>query len=243
MIIGGPQNPPLTHTGKLRRIQRFRYRVLAPLGLFLTFVFFGFSTDLIPSESMEPRLYPGDHCVSVRAWLAYPFGRMPARGDIILFYLDPGQDPSAQDSGSQNSSAAGDHLSALPFHRLPGEVLIKRVVGLPGDSVQVKGNTVYINGRPLQENYPVKQMSDPDVYDYSYGVYQPFVVPDGQLFVLGDNRDNSDDSRFWGTVKRSHVLGKFLFVLFHKDLAQSSNQTVVNPYPAFRFRRPNRGVP
>ncbi len=84
----------------------------------------------------------------------------------------------------------------------PQEEYIKRVIGLPGDDVLVRNGQVYINGQPLDESYIHVKM------DYT-GTWH---VPEGQLFVLGDNRNNSSDSHDWGTVPMSYVVGKAILV-------------------------------
>ncbi|WP_071455904.1 signal peptidase I [Gloeomargarita lithophora] len=79
------------------------------------------------------------------------------------------------------------------------DAFIKRIVGLPGDQVAVKKGTVYVNGQPLQENY----LAGPP--DYEYG---PVVVPPDSYLVLGDNRNHSFDSHFWGFVPRQNIIGR-----------------------------------
>jgi signal peptidase I len=105
--------------------------------------------------------------------LSYRFGN-PQIGDIIVFH----------------------------FPRDPSEEYIKRIIGLPGDSVQVKNGSVYVNGQLLNEGYI-------DVKTNYTGTWQ---VPEGQLFVLGDNRNNSSDSHDWGTVPMDYVVGKAILV-------------------------------
>ena len=105
--------------------------------------------------------------------LSYRFGT-PQIGDIIVFH----------------------------FPRNPSEEYIKRVIGLPGDTVQVKSGSVYVNGQLLNESYI-------DVKTNYTGTWQ---VPEGQLFVLGDNRNNSSDSHDWGTVPMDYVVGKAILV-------------------------------
>jgi len=105
--------------------------------------------------------------------LSYRFGS-PLPGDIIVFH----------------------------YPRNPSEEYIKRVIGLPGDIVEVKNGAVYVNGQPLVENYLSVKM------DYT-GKWE---VPAGQLFVLGDNRNNSSDSHDWGTVPMDYVIGKAVLV-------------------------------
>ncbi|MFZ0534915.1 MAG: signal peptidase I [Anaerolineales bacterium] len=105
--------------------------------------------------------------------LSYRLGS-PQQGDIIVFH----------------------------FPRDPKEEYIKRVIGLPGDEVEVKNGTVYVNGQLLNESYLKVKM------DY-FGTWR---VPEGQLFVLGDNRNNSSDSHDWGTVPNDYVVGKAVLV-------------------------------
>ena len=105
--------------------------------------------------------------------LSYRLGH-PQRGDIIVFH----------------------------FPRDPKEEYIKRVIGLPGDEVNVMNGLVYVNGQSLDENYLDVKMN----YSGSW------TVPTGQLFVLGDNRNNSSDSHDWGTVPMDYVVGKAVLV-------------------------------
>jgi signal peptidase I len=105
--------------------------------------------------------------------LSYRLGS-PQRGDIIVFH----------------------------FPRDPKEEYIKRVIGLPGDEVEIKNGVVFVNGQKLNESY-LKVKTD------NMGTWR---VPAGQLFVLGDNRNNSSDSRSWGTVPIDYVVGKALLV-------------------------------
>ncbi|HSB65720.1 MAG TPA: signal peptidase I [Anaerolineales bacterium] len=105
--------------------------------------------------------------------LSYRFGT-PHRGDIIVFH----------------------------FPRDPKEEYIKRLIGLPGDEVQVMDGHVYINGQRLDESY----------LDITMNYTGTWRVPAGQLFVLGDNRNNSSDSHDWGTVPMNYVVGKAILV-------------------------------
>lgn len=79
---------------------------------------------------------------------------------------------------------------------------VKRVVGLPGDKLSMDGETVYINGEPLTEPYAIYQGMSP------YGKFGPITVPEGHLFMMGDNRNNSQDSRVWGPLDMNLIHGK-----------------------------------
>ena len=132
----------------------------------------------IPSSSMEPTLEINDRLIIEK--LSYHF-REPVRGDVVVF----------------NPTEA---LKAQDFH----DAFIKRIIGLPGETVEVKGGQVYVNGEEITEKYIAE---DPN---YDYG---PVVVPQEEYLVLGDNRNNSYDSHYWGFVPKDKIIGK-AFVRF-----------------------------
>jgi signal peptidase I len=90
---------------------------------------------------------------------------------------------------------------------------IKRVIGLPGDTVDVRGTQVFINGRPLSEPYAVYSGS-PIARSLDRERTGPLVIPPGKLFMMGDNRDHSMDSRVWGLLDESKVKGKAFIIYF-----------------------------
>ncbi len=132
----------------------------------------------IPSSSMEPTLEINDRLIIEK--MSYRF-REPVRGDVVVF----------------NPTEA---LKAQDFH----DAFIKRIMGLPGETVQVKGGKVYVDGQEITEKY----ISEDPNYDYG-----PVVVPEGEYLVLGDNRNNSYDSHYWGFVPKDKIIGK-AFVRF-----------------------------
>ena len=135
------------------------------------------SINYVPSESMEPTIRSHRFIVNLR--LIYLISDpMPDYGAVIVF----------RENADTN------------------RLLIKRVIGLPGDEISFAGGRVYRNGKEIDEPYLLKQ-------GVSYSAVQVFTVPDGKLFVLGDNRENSNDSRFMeGTyVPIDHVYAKALF--------------------------------
>ncbi|HTJ29095.1 MAG TPA: signal peptidase I [Acidobacteriaceae bacterium] len=180
------------------------------IGLFiLTFLAENF---VIPSGSMEKTLLVGDHLVVDRitiapptSWMPLVHYREPKRGDIVVF-LGPGQ---------------------------PGTYLVKRLIAAPGDRVHLRNGVVIVNGVAQNEPYAAPiDMPDPYVDDFpnvppseargmptaEWAVDLPnhiqgndLVVPPGMFFMMGDNRHNSNDGRYWGFVPRANIVGRPLF--------------------------------
>jgi len=146
----------------------------------------------IPTGSMENSLMIGDHPMATKYNYGYynPFNkklflnfRLPKRGEVVIF----------RDS--------------------EGKMLIKRCMALPGDVIHMKNKTLYINGKKLVEPYVVYK--DPRVLPYKYGPRDNFgevKVPEGKIFVMGDNRDYSYDSRFFGFLPVERLRGRALLV-------------------------------
>jgi signal peptidase I len=166
----------------------------------------------IPSGSMENTLLIGDFLLVDKLHFAggaaagrlLPYGTIK-RGDIVVFY----------------------------FPVEPSQFLVKRVIGLPGDHVRLRNKTVYVNGEQLTESYAIHEQRMADGYRdnfpaqrgnsreidrrWRYELSQyvndgELVVPANQYFVLGDNRDNSLDSRYWGFVPRANIVGRPLLI-------------------------------
>lgn len=169
----------------------------------------------IPSGSMEDTLLIGDHILVNK--LSYgmhlpvvdtkvrPLGLVgdPQRGDIIVF----------------------------PFPRDPSRDFIKRVVALPGERVEVRNHHAYINGEPLKEDY-IKLDERAAMHPSRYSHWGPEVVPPGKLFVMGDNRDNSADSRDWGFLDSAQVKGRAFIIYWSWDSSRSKLGWVGNiPVP------------
>ena len=155
----------------------------------------------IPSPSMHPTLIEGDRVLVDR--VSYRF-HPPRRGDVIVF-RNPHPGPSHDDAFTAFAHWLGQGLGLAQGGR--DKDFIKRVIGLPGDTVEMNRGQVYVNGTALREPYisPVRDMA----------AYGPFVVPAGNLFVLGDNRTDSDDSRgSLGFIPMDKVLGRAFLLLW-----------------------------
>jgi signal peptidase I len=168
--------------------------IAVALALFArTFVFQAFK---IPTGSMEKNLLIGDHLIVNKMVFAPALtgferailpGRPIKRGDVIVF----------------------------KYPKEPERDFIKRVIGLPGDRLELKKKKIYINDQPLDEPYVQFIMPPPVDGGRSDDVrvdYGPVTVPANQYFMMGDNRDNSEDSRFWGFMPVSYVKGQALFI-------------------------------
>jgi signal peptidase I len=167
----------------------------------------GLEAFKIPTGSMEGTLLVGDFLLVNKAVygaripgtdIRLPAFREPTRGDVVVF---------------------------SPPHE-PGKNYVKRLVGLPGDTLEMEDKVLMVNGRPHPEPYaryidtrgdavhPDMEwqaghlVASPSRYMPSRDTWGPIVVPEGGFFMLGDNRDNSEDSRYWGFVSRDEIRGR-----------------------------------
>jgi signal peptidase I len=230
----------------------------------------------VPTGSMQNTILIGDHLL-VNKFIFAPGPIMPflpqreiRRGDIIVFKY-PGRFASEQFQEKSVSDTA-------PFKTN----YVKRVIGLPGDHVEVRGVQVIINGQPLEEHrvaalnppqdddretsgdergapladergVPLTDANAPATDGFAYNVYwrprslkdsprvtsgETFNVPEGHYFVMGDNRDNSEDSRYWGFVPRQLVIGRAMFVYWSYDeSAPSRGNFLYDFFANTRWRR------
>lgn len=148
----------------------------------------------IPSESMLPTLEINDRLIIEK--ISYHF-RKPKRGDVVVF--------------SPTEALKKENYQ---------EAFIKRVIGIPGDVVEVKNNAVYVNGQKLNEKY----ILNPPEYDYP-----PTKVPPGQYLVLGDNRNNSYDSHYWGFVPLKNLIGRAAVRFWPPDRLGTLNEQPLYP--------------
>jgi signal peptidase I len=186
------------------------------LALFVrTWVFQAFK---IPTGSMEQNLLIGDHLI-VNKMIFSPAvakveravlpSRAIRRGDVIVF----------------------------KYPKEPERDFVKRVIGLPGDRLELHRKAVYINGQPLQEPYvqylEPPSSSGPLKTDDVREEYGPITVPPDQYFMMGDNRDNSEDSRYWGFMPAAYVKGKALFIYY----SFNDNGSLASIFSATRWNR------
>ena len=146
----------------------------------------------IPSESMLPTIEVNDRVMVNK--LAYQWGE-PQRGDVVVF-RDPREGELEE---SVPEAVIRSVLEAVGIRTRGHDDLIKRVIGLPGETVEVRDNRVVVDGEPLDEPY-LPEVFMPDE--------PPITLGAEEVFVMGDNRDQSLDSRFWGFVREEKIRGK-----------------------------------
>jgi signal peptidase I len=182
-----------------RKARPSRRRVLAgwavTLAVALVLAFgirtFAFQTFWIPSTSMVPTLEKGDRILVLKAFFNWHQLR---EGDIVVFTHPP---------LDRCGGAAGTDL-------------VKRVIALPGQTIYSADGVLYIDGRRLREPYlPAPDPLGPPIPDATR--QNPFHVPAGEFYVMGDNRAISCDSRFWGPIKGSSVVGRVIVLLWHNN--------------------------
>jgi signal peptidase I len=167
----------------------------------------------IPSGSMEPTLLVGDHLLVNRLSyvvkipyfdnVIYTLGK-PKRGDIIVFR----------------------------YPENPKIDFIKRVIAVEGETIEIKDKVIYINGTRLSDPWGYYQNTPPIPAAFApKDNFGPYKVPKDACFAMGDNRDNSQDSRFWGPVRKEHLVGKALILYF------SWNSSTSDPMEFVRWSR------
>jgi signal peptidase I len=201
-------SPPKPHGGtdpSWRSLREFGFLALMALVIAILIKTFLIQAFFIPSGSMEPTLMPNDRILVNR--LAYRFGDIE-RGDIIVF-ADP--TPTSQDQGIVGTLLhwLGEGIGVV---RPADDDFIKRVIALPGETWEIRDGVTYVDGRKLDEPY----VNQADLDTRSFG---PETVPDGMLFVMGDNRNHSGDSRFpppagLGYIPIDRVIGQAFVIIW-----------------------------
>ena len=162
----------------------------------------------IPTGSMERNLLIGDHLLVNK--VVYSPSLVPLEDRVLA-----------------KKEIRRGHVVVFKYPEEPTRDFIKRVIGLPGETVEIKDKVVYIDGRPLDEPYvhflePPLRAGDPEFgrFEGRGDDWGPEKVPEGQLFVLGDNRDNSKDSRYWRFLPIDQVKGRALMVYWSYEASR-----------------------
>jgi signal peptidase I len=214
----------------------------------------------VPTGSMQNTITIGDHLL-VNKFIFAPGQSLPflpqreiRRGDIIVFKYPGNRYDPRRDERPDNKPIVTNY--------------VKRVVGVPGDRLRMEGRNVLVNGKPLPEHQieaidnndkapltiaqtsprkadePYDVYYNPDFVEEDYPIFRlegdgkEIVVPQGKYFVMGDNRNNSEDSRYWGFVPRDLVIGRAMFVYWSYDeSAQSSGNPIEDFFKNTRWGR------
>jgi len=202
--MGRANDRSKTRVKRKSTLREYAEAILVAVALTLVIRTFVIQAFRIPTGSMEDTLLVGDFLFVNKFLYAAPIPftdartpaiRQPRRGDILVF----------------------------KYPKDPSRDFIKRVVGLPGDTIEIKDKVVFVNGEPQPQTFvkftssriQPKEYQNPVIYPPGAGNrdnYGPYVVPQGNYFMMGDNRDNSDDSRFWGPLDGHLIKGKALFI-------------------------------
>jgi signal peptidase I len=201
----------MSEYGKSAAREYFESIIIAVvLALFVrTFVFQAFK---IPTGSMENNLLIGDHL------LVNKFVTGPAASSIERALLPM-------------SEIRRGEVLVFKYPEDPTRDFIKRVIGLPGDTLEVKAKKVYVNGTALDEPYAhylespstpaeFREVTSSEVLEH----FGPVVVPPDQFFMMGDNRDNSADSRIWGFLPRGHIKGRAFIIYWSYEGGREDDQ-------------------
>jgi len=188
-VTGGIPGAAVPSRRRPRALAGWAVAVAVALLLALGIRAFVLQAFSIPSSSMEPTLDVGDR---ILAWKAFFNWHDVGQGDIVVFTRPP-----------------LDHCGGPP-----DEYLVKRVIALPGQAIYSAGNAVYVDGRRLPERYlPPGERLGPQIPAATRQA--PFHVPAGEFYVMGDNRPVSCDSRFWGPIRGTTIVGRAVLLLWH----------------------------
>jgi signal peptidase I len=263
----GAETPEERQPGPPKTVWREYFEsIIVTVLMFLFFITFIGRAVTVPTGSMQNTILIGDRFLinkfifSPGPPLFFLPQREIRRGDIVVFKYPGDRDHPGQDA----------RQGVTPYR----DYYIKRVIGLPGEEIEVRGANVYVNGRVLSEyrvvadqgrsvkaplviqNIPPKNnepytvyygpetlasagnIAAQDIGNRGYGVGAPIKVPDDSYFMMGDNRDNSADSRVWGFVRRDLIIGRALFVFWSYDeSAPSGSNFIFDFFRNTRWRR------
>lgn len=189
--VGGAVDEKFADTAPVKKsiVREYAESIIIAVVLALIIRTFVVQAFKIPSGSMEDTLAIGDHILVSK----FIYGtKIPFTSTRLVKFRDPRQ---------------GDVI-VFEYPEDPSKDFIKRVVGTPGDEVEVRNKKVYVNGNPYENPHEVHKEKDviPKEQNPRDNV-GPLKVPEGSYFVMGDNRDRSYDSRFWGVVKNEKIKG------------------------------------
>jgi signal peptidase I len=185
--------------------------VAAAVGLALAIQAFLVKPYRIPSGSMLPTVHVNQRVLVNRIGMDFS---SPKIGDIVVFHppKDYNQGCADPNQGENQDGQDAPAACAVPWRQPSSETFIKRVVGLPGDHLSIRNGHVVRNGKPEHDPYIVQCDGDA-----ACNFPQTITVPRGDYYMMGDNRPDSEDSRFWGPVPRAWIIGKAFLTYWPPD--------------------------
>jgi signal peptidase I len=184
--------------------------VAGALGLALLIQAFIVKPYRIPSGSMLPTLHINQRLLVDRVAMSFT---SPHIGEIIVFHPPANYTSCANPSQGQNGSAVDGATACDVMQKQESSVtFIKRIVGLPGDRISIRSGHVIRDGVRERDPYIVPCPGDP-----ACNFMQTITIPRGDYYVMGDNRPDSEDSRFWGPIRKSWIIGQAFFTYWPPD--------------------------
>ncbi len=204
---------------KVKDILEWVYCIVIAIVLALLFRYFIGTPTIVKQVSMKPTLIQ-DQRLWLNRWVRTT-KKMPNRGDIITFEAPSNKGYSVNEIDQSNPIAKYDNEPTNIFKKFTYYVLewgkdsyIKRVIGLPGEHVEIKDGKVYINGEVLQEDY----LQEGIVTDAGISGFDDFIVPENYVFAMGDNRNHSTDCRAFGCIPLEKIESKVWIRIWPLDL-------------------------
>ncbi len=182
----------------LREAGEWLHSIVIAAAIALAVNIFFFQPTKVMGHSMEPTFHEGQRIYLSK--IAHTMGRLPGYGDIVVLDSRVDRTRSLKDDLAE---PVGNVVTLLRGEPPANYVWVKRVIGLPGDELQFRDGKVFRNGTALVENYVKEPMR--------YSSPGKVTVPQGHVFVMGDNRNNANDSRFIGAIPADHILGVMVF--------------------------------
>ncbi len=203
-----PGRARTTSRSGLKSLVELVFTVAIAIGIALLVQAFIVKPYRIPTGSMEPTLTIGQRILTNR------LAGNPSLGDVVVFHPPTGADPASNTCGNPNQGPGHSQPCGKSVPHESTSTYIKRVVGLPGDRISIVNGHVIRNGH-RESNYGASFSGCAGNDECS--LPSPITVPPGEYFMMGDNRGDSDDSRYWGPIKSSWIIGIAFFTYWPPD--------------------------
>jgi signal peptidase I len=195
-LVGGDEDNEPKKSEAIAFLKELPFLIIGALIVAVIVKSFLVQVFWIPSGSMENTLQIGDRVIVNK--LSYRIGE-PHRGDVVVF------EPESFAAESLPAKVSRNLLESIGL-RTPQSDLIKRVIGLPGETLEIRNNAMYVDGKPIDEPYLPEGLVMRDE--------GPWEVPAGHYFVMGDNRNSSNDSRVFGAIAENRIVGRAFSIVW-----------------------------